>query len=50
VDDTVFRIYEPPYLIAATTLSHYRRPLLVDNDRVTITGVVTDLIRVMLNR
>lgn len=43
---TIFRVYEPPYLLAAVTdpmrASALRRPLIVDNDRVSIVGVVTD--------
>jgi len=47
--ETVFRIYEPPYLVAAChdleLQEKLRRPLVVDNDRVIIKGVVTDLLR-----
>jgi len=46
---TIFRLYEPPYLVAATTrpelADRLRKPLLVDNDRVIIMGVVTDSVR-----
>ena len=33
---TVFRIYEPPYLVAATDAPQARRPLVVDNNQVII--------------
>jgi hypothetical protein len=42
---TVFRIYEPPYLVAANGDATLRRPLVVDNDQVVIKGVVTHLLR-----
>jgi transcriptional regulator with XRE-family HTH domain len=38
--DTVFRLYEPPYLVAMTRDAELRKPALVDNDRVIIKGVV----------
>jgi len=38
--DTIFRVFEPPYLITATHQHDLRRPLLVDNERVIIKGVV----------
>jgi len=44
--ETVFRIYEPPYLVAASNDPAFRKPLLVDNDRVIIKGVVTHSLRV----
>lgn len=44
--ETIVRIYEPPYLVASTDNAEHRRPLLVDNDRVQITGVVARQIRV----
>lgn len=48
--ETVFRVYEPPYLVAMTAdpslAELIRKPLLVDNDRVIIKGVVTDSLRV----
>lgn len=43
--DTVFRIYEPPYLVASSRDAASRKPLLADNDRVIIKGVVTEMIR-----
>lgn len=43
--ETIFRIYEPPYLVAATDAPHVRRPLLVDNNHVVIKGVVTESFR-----
>lgn len=44
--EVVFRIYEPPYLVAATSDPSLRKPLLVDNDQVIIMGVVTEMLRV----
>ncbi len=44
--DTIIRIYEPPYLIPNTDNPEHRRPLLVDNERVQITGVAVRQIRV----
>ena len=43
--DTVFRIYEPPYLLAACRDPALRRPLLVDNNHIIIKGVVTECLR-----
>lgn len=43
--DTVFRIYEPPYLIASSWDPAFRKPLLVDNNQVIIKGVVTEMLR-----
>lgn len=48
--ETVFRIYEPPYLIAApldpSDARRLRRPLIVDGERVIIMGVVEASLRV----
>jgi len=38
--ETVFRIFEDPFLVAATMERSLFKPLLVDNDRVVIRGVV----------
>jgi hypothetical protein len=38
--ETVMRLYEPPFLIAASLDERLRRPLVVDNARVIIKGVV----------
>ncbi len=38
--ETIWRIFEPPYLIAATADRSLRKPLLVDNQQVAIKGVV----------
>jgi hypothetical protein len=43
--ETTFRIYEPPYLIAASNDPNLRKPLLVDNERVVVMGVITHEIR-----
>ncbi len=48
--ETVFRVLEPPYLIAAPLdpemAERLRKPLLVDADRVIIKGVVTETLRI----
>jgi hypothetical protein len=41
----VFRVYEPPFLIAAGPDETARKPLLVDNQAVTIQGVVMQSFR-----
>lgn len=38
--ETVMRVYEPPFLVAASLDQQLRRPLMVDNERVIIKGVV----------
>lgn len=47
--ETVFRLYEPPYLVAATSdaalAASLRKPLLVDHDAIIIKGVVIDALR-----
>jgi len=47
--ETVWRVFEPPYLVAAALdpalAETLRRPLIVDNDRVVIKGVVTEVFR-----
>ena len=39
---TVFRIYEKPYLVAATYEATHRAPIVVDDRNVIVRGVVTD--------
>jgi len=43
--ETVFRIFEPPYLVAATLDRALTKPLLIDNDQVGVRGVVIASIR-----
>lgn len=43
--ETVFRIYEHPFLVSASTDQSTRRPLLVDNATVMIRGVVAASLR-----
>lgn len=43
--ETIFRIYEPPYLVAAGLEPELRRPLVVDGERVVIKGVVIAMVR-----
>lgn len=38
--ETIMRISEPPYLVAATYDQVLRKPLLVDDDRVVIRGLI----------
>lgn len=38
--ETIFRVYEPPYLVASTFDPGLRKPLLVDDERVIIKGVL----------
>ncbi|AVT76599.1 hypothetical protein RPPS3_25360 [Rhodopseudomonas palustris] len=38
--ETVMRILEPPYLVAATFDPALRKPLLVDDDRVIVKGLI----------
>lgn len=38
--ETVMRLYEPPYLVAASLDESLRRPFVVDDDQVIIKGVV----------
>ena len=37
---TVFRIWEPPFLVTNSNLPHLRRPIIVDNTNATLMGVV----------
>jgi transcriptional regulator with XRE-family HTH domain len=43
--ETVFRVYEPPYLIAHSADPALRKPLLIDNERVIVMGAVTESFR-----
>lgn len=43
--ETVFRIYEHPFLVSASTDKATRRPLLVDNNTVMIRGVIVASLR-----
>jgi len=45
--ETVFRIYEPPFLVAASDNPVMRRPRLVDNENVIIKGVITEVLRLI---
>jgi SOS-response transcriptional repressor LexA len=42
---TVFRLFQPPYLIAATTEASLLRPHVVDDEKVVIKGVVMNSLR-----
>jgi transcriptional regulator with XRE-family HTH domain len=42
---TVFRLFDPPYLLAATAESRLMRPFEVDNENVIIKGVVMQMSR-----
>jgi SOS-response transcriptional repressor LexA len=43
--ETVFRIWEPPALVSATHDASLRRPLIVDQDKIMIRGVVIASVR-----
>lgn len=43
--ETVFRVYEAPYLVAACADPALRRPAIVDNDRAQVRGVVDAVLR-----
>ena len=43
--ETVFRLFQPPYLVAATTDTNLMRPFLVDDGAVTVKGVVLHTLR-----
>lgn len=43
--ETVFRIFEEPYLVGASRDPAFRKPMLVDGKSVIIKGVVTELLR-----
>jgi len=43
---TVFRIYKPPYLLSATSISKLNDPILIDGNRVKIMGTVTESLRI----
>lgn len=43
--EAVFRILEAPYLVAASSDPALRKPLLVDNERVIVMGVITQSFR-----
>ncbi|MBR0871165.1 hypothetical protein JQ633_12405 [Bradyrhizobium tropiciagri] len=43
--ETVFRIFEAPYLMSASNDPSLRKPMLVDNDRVIVIGPITESIR-----
>ena len=42
---TVLRLFEPPYLVAASSRAEFRKPDLVDDERVKIMGVVVASVR-----
>lgn len=43
--ETVFRVFEPPYLISHQNDPALRKPLLIDNERVIVMGTVTESFR-----
>lgn len=43
--ETVFRILEAPYLVAASADPALRKPLLIDNERVIVMGTITHSFR-----
>lgn len=45
--ETAFRFYEPPFLVALSYEPAFRKPQVLDHEKVAILGVVTNLIRNM---
>lgn len=43
--ETVWRVYDPPFLVAAAADRTSYKPLLVDNDRVLVKGVIVESYR-----
>ena len=43
--ETVFRVFEPPYLVAFHSDPRLRKPLLIDNERVIVMATVTESLR-----
>lgn len=43
--ETVWRVYDPPFLVGASPDRTAYKPLLVDNDRVLVKGVVVESLR-----
>lgn len=43
--ETVFRLFQPPYLVAATADTNLMRPFVVDDGAVTVKGVVLHTLR-----
>jgi hypothetical protein len=43
--ETIWRVYDPPYLVGAGHDRTAYKPMLVDNDRVTIVGVIAESFR-----
>jgi hypothetical protein len=43
--ETAFRFYEPPSLVALSYDPSFRKPMMLDPDKVVVMGVVTNLIR-----
>lgn len=43
--ETVWRVYDPPFLVGASTERTAFKPLLVDGDRVKIAGVIREVYR-----
>ena len=44
--ETIIRYFEPPYLVSASTDPEHRRPILIDGEKVQISGVAIRQIRV----
>lgn len=43
--ETVWRVYDPPFLVGASNNTLAYKPLLVDNERVKVAGVITQSFR-----
>lgn len=45
VTRTVFRLYEPPFLLTGSAMGNSRRPIIVDNTNAVVRGVVIAVIK-----
>lgn len=43
--ETLMRVFDPPFLLSASTRLGVQKPLMVDDESVTIKGVVTNMMR-----
>ncbi|MBL4820387.1 MAG: helix-turn-helix transcriptional regulator [Gammaproteobacteria bacterium] len=43
--ETIFRTFEPPFLVAASMETALHKPLLIDDDRTTVMGTVVGSVR-----
>lgn len=43
--DTLFRVFQPPFLLAASSRPEFRAPIMIDTFRVRVVGTVTETFR-----